>query len=268
MSESYCMKSCSECGICSGCRTKVYSDRCEIARCCREKDFSSCGSCENAHSCETRRCRDMMPQACHEDQRNSSALQRVREKASLLEKGTRLIFWLTIVNVVVNLVQAIPAMKSAFTLLDFTVTAAILYGYFRMKEVHPGFATVAGLQVAVLVIDVAGTLLMGESGAGLLGIVTLVCAILTLRFRCFAFAEALEDISKDMSAKWISQWTVYLMSMCCFAGGLVVLLIPVIRFVGILAILAGAGMLFFVTIREIVYLRQTEQVCGNFVYFG
>ena len=64
MSESYCMKSCTECARegCPGCRAGAFVQQCEIVKCCRVTMHESCETCTNRSFCGKWRGWDQMPQ--------------------------------------------------------------------------------------------------------------------------------------------------------------------------------------------------------------
>lgn len=69
MAETYCGKSCLECGQkdvlnCPGCKAgpgKQYGGDCELAKCCRSKGHQECSTCGFNGNCGTLRSKDRMP---------------------------------------------------------------------------------------------------------------------------------------------------------------------------------------------------------------
>ena len=207
----------------------------------------------------------MMPRAYHSDWRDAKDLQENRDKAEVLAKWTRLIFWCYIINLAVSLLDFIPMLRTVGGALDTVMMLVIVYGYFRMREADPRFVTVAVLGLGVLAIGGTERLLPEESGLGLLlGLVTIVCAIIQVRVKCTVFSELLAKISQQMSEKWYTQWTLTLTYLCILLGSVLVLFVPVLGLLGILAIIVAIGLAVFTVIREYVCLYRTAAVCASY----
>ena len=273
MAESYCLKSCAECGRegCPGCKAGAFTWQCEIVKCCKEKNHESCESCTRGIYCPTRTSRDQMPEKIFAMQRREAELAvKYRGDAAVLAKWVAVIFWSMIAMNVVDLIGLLAAFVGAVRWVDLAGTAAALlvtfWGYYNLRGVDDRFGSVAALQLAVYGITMLlEAFIPGESA--LKTIVQLGCGIVGIvvwKIRCETFRDALSGISRDLSEKWENQWKLYKLSLWLTFGGLLVCIIPVIGLVGLLAVLGGVGVLLFVTIREYVYLWQTAKTCDFF----
>ena len=273
MAESYCLKSCTECGRegCSGCRAGAFAGQCEIVKCCKEKNHESCESCTRGIYCPTWKSRDQMPEKVFAMQRREAELAvKYRGDVAVLAKWVAVIFWSMIAMNVVDLIGLLAAFVGAVRWVDLAGTAAALlvtfWGYYNLRGVDDRFGSIAVLQLAVYGITMLlEAFIPGESV--LKTIVQLGCGIVGIvvwKIRCETFRDALSGISRDLSEKWENQWKLYKLSLWVTFGGLLVCIIPVIGLVGLLAVLGGVGVLLFVTIREYVYLWQTAKTCDFF----
>lgn len=269
MAESYCLKSCAECGQCSGCRGGAYAARCDIAKCCREKNHESCESCTRASFCSVRNGRDKMPGKLHDqDRREAELRQAYREKAAVLAKWTRIIFWCMIAANVVGifglLTEFVPIFRWFHLAGSVVLGLAVACCFFRMQEADEGFHTVAVLMLIAYGIDAAvAVFLPGESVLKtIVDILAAVLGIVVMKRKTASFRDALSGISRELSEKWQKQWELYKISLFIMGGG--VLLSPFIGVFVLVPIFAGLGVLLFVTIREYVYLWQTAVGCEAF----
>ena len=273
MAESYCLKSCAECGRegCPGCRAGAFAEQCEIRKCCRDKMHESCETCTNRSFCGKWRGRDQMPQkAIYMKSREEVQAEKSRVAAVALAKWVAVIFWSMIAMNVVDLIGLLAAFVGAVRWVDLAGTAAALlvtfWAYYNLRGVDDRFGSIAVLQLAVYGITMLlEAFIPGESV--LKTIVQLGCGIVGIvvwKTRCETFRDTLSGISRELSEKWENQWKLYKLSLWLTFGGLLVCIIPVIGLVGLLAVLVGVGVLLFVTIREYVYLWQTAKTCDFF----
>lgn len=273
MAESYCLKSCAECGRegCPGCMAGAFTWQCEIVKCCKEKSHESCESCTRASYCPTRTSRIQMPEKVFAMQRREAELAvKYRGNAAVLAKWVAVIFWSMIAVNVVDLIGLLSAFADVVRWVDLigTVAAlvAIFWGYYNLRGIDDRFGTVAALQLATYgITTLLEVFVPGENA--LKTIVQLGCGIVGIvvwKTRCETFQDTLRGISRELSEKWENQWKLYKLSLWLTFGGLLVCIIPVVGLVGLLAVLGGVGVLLFVSIREYVYLWQTAKTCDFF----
>ena len=267
MSESYCMKSCAECGRCTGCRAGTYASRCEIAKCCREKNHENCESCTMGHTCPTRRGRDNMPGTLlYREHREAERLTAQRTSAGVMAKWVWIIFWCGIAALVVGLFgfleKAVPAIRWVELGARAVLNLVIAYGYWRMKDVCDGFKTYAILSLISQAITVVHTTLQEGPVRTLIAIPVIIIVLIAYRTQYLAFHEALSGVDEEMSDKWLRQWNLFKISLLAMGVGLLFSII--LSLLGLVIILGGIGVLLFVMIREYVYLYQTAQICRGF----
>ena len=267
MAESYCLKSCAECGQCTGCRAGTYASRCEIAKCCREKNHENCDSCTRASFCPTRSGRDMMPQKIHDrDRREAERLAAKRATASVMGKWVWIIFWCIIAVNVVGLLEflaeSVPVLGWVELAAETALFLVIAYGYWQMKDIDVGFRTYAILSVISYVLStVAGCMQEGPLRTVLL-IPMIIIGLIAFRIQYLAFRDALSGIDEEMSEKWLKQWNLLKISLLLTFGGLLACVILSVW--GLAIPFAGMGILLFVVIRQYVFLYQTAQICRGF----
>lgn len=265
MTESYCLKSCTECGQCSGCRTGVYGAECEIAKCCKKTGHESCETCTRGAGCSTKWSRDRMPGLIHDKERRDAELREYyRKKVGLLVQWLPLVFWGMVVNMAFGLVYGvIEAIEPIAFPLELIVSAVCLltmaFGYWRLNEADEQFRFAAIYHVLALVLNVAESYLPEKSVlASILGIVIGAIGIAVTFKTCAAFRDVMYGIDNQMAEKWDNQRTLY--KYCCI--GLVALLVLVwIPLIGVLAVYAVLFFMVFLSIREIVYVYQTMNLC-------
>ena len=267
MSESYCLKSCADCGKCSGCRSGAYAARCDIAKCCREKNHENCDSCTRGITCPTRSVRDMMPQKIHDqDRREAERLAAKRANAGVMAKWVSIIFWCTIAAIAVGLLsfleKAVPAFRWVELGARTVLNLVIAYGYWRMKDVCDGFKTYAILALITHGLSSVHTALQEGPLRTAITIPVFIVCVITFRMQYLTFRDALSGIDADMSEKWLKQWNLLKISLLLTFGGLLACVILSVW--GLVIPLAGMGILLFVVIREYVYLYQTAQICRYF----
>ena len=267
MSESYCLKSCAECGKCTGCRSGAYAARCDIAKCCREKNHENCDSCTRGITCPTRSTRDMMPQKIHDQhRREAERLAAKRLNAGVMAKWVSIIFWCAIAAIAVGLLsfleKAMPAIRWVELAARAGLNLVVVYGYWRMKDVDDGFRTYAILALITHGLSSVHTALQEGPLRTAITIPVFIVCVITFRMQYLTFRDALSGIDADMSEKWLKQWNLLKISLLLTFGGLLACVILSVW--GLVIPLAGMGILLFVVIREYVYLYQTAQICRYF----
>ena len=273
MAESYCLKSCTECARegCPGCKEGAFTWQCEIIKCCKATNHESCDGCTRELYCPTRTSRAQMPQKVFDMQRREAELAlKYRGDAAVMVRWVTWIFWSMIAMNVVDLLGLLKTWVPVMQWVDLAFTLVLLGVTFRafysLRGVDDRFGSVAVLETAAYAITTAIELLLpGESV--LKAIVQLACAvvgIIAIKRKCETFQDTLSGISRDMSRKWENQWKLYKISLWMAFGGLLFCIVPVIGLLGLLAVIGGAGIVVFVSIREYVYLWQTAKACEVF----
>ena len=268
MAESYCLKSCSECGRegCPGCKAGAFTWQCEIVKCCKEKNHESCESCTRGIYCPTRTSRDQMPEKVFAMQRREAELvEKYRGDAALMAKWVKTIFWCVIVSYGIGLLDFIPGLSGMITLARLPFAAVACWCFFRMKPVDELFGTVAWLEVAVAVLSAMESVFQERKAAAfLLSLAGLICGLLLIKLKCETFRDALSGIDREMSEKWENQWKLYKIGLCILLGCVLLAFIPVLGILAAIAIFVAVALLIFAAFREYVYLWQTAKTCENF----
>lgn len=271
MSESYCMKPCSECGGCSGCRAGAYSARCDIAKCCKEKGHLSCESCTRSGGCPTRLSRDRIPELLQEKERKAAqVLQEQKQRICVMKAWLPLIFGALVTNNVVSLVlglfdylDTLPTVATLEELLSVGLTLVAGFGFWKLQEADEGFHFVAVFFGISSVFRFAYLFLPGE---GVLNtVLTLLFAavgVISMRSEYLSFQSALSGSHQELSEKWEKQWTQTVCSLAAFGVSLLIsLLIPLL---GVVVLLCSLAFIIFLSIRHLVYLYQTMDFCREY----
>ena len=268
MAESYCLKSCAECGRegCAGCKAGAFTWQCEIVKCCKAKSHESCKSCTRGIYCPTWSSRDQMPEKVFEKQRREAELvERRRADAAILAKWVETLFLCVIVSFVIGLLDFIPALSGVITLIRLPLAVAAGWCFFRLKPVDEVFGLVAWLEIAVAVFSAMESFLEERpTAAFLLGLAGLICGLFLIKLKCVTFRDALSGIDREMSEKWENQWILYKISLFVLLGCVLLAFIPVLGILAAIAIFVAVALLIFVAFREYVYLWQTVKVCDEF----
>ena len=267
MLESYCLKSCADCGKCTGCRSGAYVARCDIAKCCREKNHENCDSCTRGITCPTRSTRDRMPQKIHDqDRREAERLAAKRANAGVMAKWVSTIFWCGIAAIAVGLLsfleKGMPAIRWVELGARAVLNLVIAYGYWQMKDVDDGFRTYAILALITHGLSSVHTALQEGPLRTAITIPVFIVCVITFRMQYLTFRDALSGIDGGMAYKWLRQWNLFKISLLAMGAGLLFSII--LSLLGLVIILGGIGVLLFVMIREYVYLYQTAQICRSF----
>lgn len=281
MWETYCGKRCTECAYaeelsCPGCKTDGYSPmaaQCAIATCCRSRSHETCETCTARENCPSLNGKDANPEAILQKlaelrQRKQAEAEaearrkaQLRETAAVIGKWAWLIFWLLIATMVIGLFGEIQALAIPAALLSVVLSAAVGVIYLtRLSAVHDGFriASLRGFIAAAT--SLLGLFVTDGSAAyTLLTLLLLIPSLVGMYYEINAFAEVLEDVDRELSAKWRNLWKTYKICMGVTFGSLVLMLLaPVLA---ALAMLGGALGMVVTAILEYVYLYRTAQVC-------
>ena len=269
MSESYCMKPCSECGGCSGCRAGEYSAQCDIAKCCREKWHLSCESCTRCGGCPTRLSRDRMPGMIQERERKAAqVLQGQKQRVRIMNTWLPMIFGALIANFVVGLLLGLFD-TDAITMLDMIrgiVNACLIFaagfGFWKLQEVDDGFYFVAICHWLTAVYDLLVLFLLEEGTLNkILTLLLAVVSVVSMRSEYLGFRDALSGIHQELSEKWEKQWTQMVYALALLVVSFLLLLIPLL---GVIVLLVGLIFFIFLLIRNMVYLYQTMEFCREY----
>ncbi len=261
MTETYCGKSCQECGYraetgCRGCREQA-SLECKLAHCCREKGHESCQSCTFHTQCGMYKGKDTAPQFRVAKKKAELEHQEfLKQRGAFLSKWIWVLFWLFIpTNIASVMIQWVPALEVPGYILDFG--CSVVYGVILLK-IASQEAGYRWAGVLVLVTSVLDTGIQFIPYEGLIVAVTVASAVLSI-FSCYyefnAHADVLEGLDNDLSEQWRKLWK-------WMMGAVIAMVIGVIFAVvilGLLVMAAAAIAILVISILKLVYLYRTAQ---------
>lgn len=282
MAETYCGKSCADCGRkevlnCPGCMDgpgKSWDEPCELAKCCRDKGHEECQTCNFHVTCGTLRGRDTMPEVrLRQREREVRKREALAKNAPLLGQWLWLWFWLQIVGILFafmsneTVVGVFPVLYWPGQIFNLLISAGIAYSLFQLAEAEPRYRTAA---ICGIVGVVSGLVTMAVTrGSGeaptwtmLYTIPAMVIGLVGDYNQYQANAAVLRDADPALSEKWLKLWNWYIgMTLGLFACLLVLMLIPGLGLFLFIADLIG---LVVVGIVELVYLYRTANLFREF----
>lgn len=273
MAETYCGKSCAECvqkesEHCPGCKMgpgrHLYGN-CNLAGCARSKGHETCASCSLKGHCGTWNGRYSMP-----DYRRKKAETEARRKAAIsgravvLRKWLPLLFWLTIAQMVAELVTEIELLAALhMPALILSAVISVAYGVvlILLTSQEEKYRT-AGICVLIggCISGITALVTAGGSVPNWITMLTVLSAVAALvgEYNLYlAHSVVLQDVDDELSEKWCKLWK---WSIGFNLGSLgCVLLTAISAFLGAIALIAvGIGMIV-VGILAIVYLYRTAE---------
>jgi hypothetical protein len=275
----YCGKDCQTCGCreeinCGGCLSQQKD--CIIAQCCVEKGHENCGTCGFRGECYKLRSKDNMPsyiqrqrQIAEANERREAAraaeAQRRQEelvrRAPVVAKWLGVMFWLTIVTIVINLVGKIPSLALACEIMSTACSFVVVWALLQLKEEDSRYRTAAICTAVSLLVGVALTLISGggETPGWTLAL-SLPAAVVSLvgtYNKCMAHSSVVGGVDSALGEKWEKIWKWQIIALGSLAGSIVLLLIaPVL---GALVAMAAAIATLVVSIMEMVALYQSAE---------
>lgn len=213
-----------------------------------------------------------------EEYKRDLARRRVK-KAEMMGKWVMVLFWLQIVAIVGNvlsddLFEAIPPVYFLGSLISFGIMVANSIILIRLKEVEDWFGK-AGICYLVSGCSGIVIVLLALGGAEVLGtLLSFVMTIVGLRGNydeCTGYEVALQDVDKNLSEQWSTQWMLELICILSTLGvSLLTLIGAAFLSTGVLIVcaillLAIAIASLVVGIRRLVYLHRTAVCFQNYV---
>lgn len=213
-----------------------------------------------------------------EEYKRDLARRKVK-KAEMMGKWVMVLFWLQIVAIVGNvlsddLFEAIPPIYFLGSLISFGIMIANSIILIRLKEVEDWFGK-AGICYLVSGCSGIVIVLLTLGGADVLGtLLSFAMAIVELRGNydeCTGYEVALQDVDKNLSEQWSTQWMMELICILSMLGvSLLTLLGAAFLSMGVLIVcaillLAVAIAFLVVGIRRLVYLHRTAVCFQNYV---
>ena len=277
MAETYCGKSCGECTQrevlnCPGCKAgpgRQLGGDCELAKCVRTKGHETCDTCAFKGTCGTRMGMGHMPETRLRNREREIAQQAaVAERAVELGKWLRILFFVIMFGIVVNIVTndtvgvRAPGMVLIGKILSFAVSLACGLIYIRLREQNERYRTVGILTIAAAILSPLVNVLTGDSMEILVALLLVFgyggLGLYSTYQEYTAHAEVLAGADDALAEKWCKLWTWEIVLLGVIIGGLfLMLLIPTL---GALMALGGTIGEVVVAIMRIVYLHKTGVV--------
>lgn len=261
MSETYCGKSCQECGYraetsCRGCLEEA-SRECKLALCCRQKGHTTCASCTYNTQCGMYRGRDTAPQYRLAQKKAVLEYQQsLREKGTVMSKWLWVLFWLFVPHAIAYVLSEWVA-PLQFVGQLVVVACSIIYALVLLKlaSQERGYQTAGILTLIVAVINIP--LLLTDNAMAIVA-VNAVLSIVDL-FSCYyeynAHADVLEGLDNELSEKWRKLWKWMIGATIALVVGVIFTIIVI----GALVVLAAAIAILVISILKLVYLYRSAQ---------
>lgn len=261
MAETYCGKSCQECGYraetgCRGCLEQA-SRECKLAHCCREKGHESCQSCTFHTQCGVYRGKDTAPQFRLAQKKSVLEYQQeMKRKGTYMAKWLWMLFWIFIPNAIAGVIELlIPDWQMFGQLL--AVTCTVGYGVLLLKLAgeEEKYRIAGVLNLALALFNVGVTFVLRGGGGVMMSGMVAVLAMPGYYYEFNAHADVLEGADNELSEKWRKLWKWMRDATITMVIGLILTLI----LIGVLLVLAGAIAILVISILKLVYLYRTAQ---------
>ena len=277
MEETYCGKTCAECGRrdelnCPGCKTgpgKPYDGDCILAKCTRGKGHETCETCIYSSTCGTLRGREGMPdQRIRKIEAEKQRKAMLVKRAEVMGKWLWIMFWLMIgANVPALLsndyfAQHLPGLYLAGAICGLLFNLACCLILLKLGREYDGYR-VAGILFLVgsVISALRGTITWVNPDANGLVLLSLPAAVANIAAtyqEYIAHSAVLNGVDDVLSEKWGALWRWYIR---CYLGmiGCVVLMIfaPVL---GAILLIADVIAMLVMSIMKIVYLYRTAKI--------
>lgn len=263
MNETYCGKSCQECGYraetgCRGCREEA-SRECRLARCCREKGHETCNSCTYNTQCGMYQGKDTAPQ--YRLAKKKAELEHqafLKQRGTFLAKWMWVLFWLFIPAQVASIMtEWIPGLETAGNILSFACTAVYGLVLLKMSSQEQGYRTAGVLTLVVGILSLV-TIAANQLHVFLILTVSVLNAVVVMFSYYYEFnahADVLEGVDSELSEQWRKLWKWMLGATIALVIGLLFTLI----LIGALVVLAALIAILVISILKLVYLFRTAQ---------
>lgn len=256
MIKTYCGKTCEQCqdkqlGYCIGCtidseKEKGKSNSCNVARCCVEKQHSSCWKCGDRSFCTT-------------------YFGVISPYASMLGKWIFILLLLIVPSLVASvmtsdsMVSLIPSIELPGIIVG--IVSELIYGLVLLKLATANSSyKMAGILYIVVQIIAIGCYVIEEVSiwSTVLSLVMAVVALISEYCEINAHSAVLTDIDDDLAAKWNCLWYWNIAMITALIIG--TLLIFVMAALGVLLVLASVIMSIVIGILKLVYLYRTANM--------
>lgn len=270
--ETYCGKQCEYCVDkaelnCPGCKAVSGSERqrdCEIAACCRSKEYASCASCNMSVGCGRQLGRNAVP-ALRKQKLAEAAAHReelIRRSDAVADRLIPL-FWLVIPTVIAMVltsdfvVGALPAVLLPGLILRTAV--ALICGMMLLRlSVEERRYLLAGLcALGTAILSVVYIFIpFGQTGtATLVSVAVLIVGLVGENREYTAHSRVLRELDEGLALRWRVLWKWYATAGLGTLAGLVV--IAVAPLLGGTIVIVCTVMTVVVGVKKLLYLRRT-----------
>ena len=253
MADTYCGKTCGQCiekqnNKCVGCISETEggkSNKCQVARCCKDLHHSSCWKCGKRESCVT----------LHSEK---------TPEASFLGSGIGMLFATMIVSVIASFLtldmtlEVMPKLEVPGFVIS--VVVAVIYAIILLilAQINNSYqiAGTCGMVTQVLVVI---SFIMGEKSVvgTIVVIVALIVSLIAAYNEFDAHACVLNDIDDDLAGKWRTLWNLTISVILARICGIVLLFI--FASLGAWLVLMSVFGSIVVDILKFVYLYNTSK---------
>ena len=276
MAETYCGKSCADCGVreqlaCPGCKlgpAQRFQCTCELGKCCQEKHHETCDSCNASGRCGLYRSRERMPEyRIKRMQLDAQQAESAAKRAPFLGKWLWLLFWLIVPSILANLgSQDVIAGWSPTLYWGATglgLLCEIAYGIIllRLSPEEPYYKT-AGISCLVIVAISLLIPILAQSAltrllAVIINIALLILGIVRTYYELHGHAAVTDGTNNELSERWRELWKWMLgSSVAVIASILLMLLIPLM---GSIALIVSTIVVLLAGIAKLVLLYRTAK---------
>ena len=277
MAETYCGKTCAECGRkeelnCPGCKTgpgRSIGGDCILAKCARGKGHETCESCIYSNTCGTLMGKNGIPdQRIRKIEVEKQHKEMLSKRAKVLGKWLWIVFWLTIAANVPALLsndyfaQYLPGLYITGEVVGLLFNLAYALILLNLRHEYDGYR-VAGILFLIgsVISALRGVIICMNpeaSGLVLLSLPATVLNLVATYQEYTAHSAVLVGVDDVLSEKWGALWRWYIR---CYLGmiGCVVLMIfaPVLAAILLIAVVIA---LVVMSIIKVVYLYRTAKV--------
>lgn len=278
---TYCGKSCDQCGhkevlACPGCKAgpgKRYMEKCEIAKCARERNTNACEHCRNFYVCATIRRKAKIPAIRLEQLKQENAKkERIQRVAPVGAKWFLILFWLSIVLEVCGILSSdfmpdIPALSLSIMILQVIALSVCGCIQLYLSKFESRFR-IAGSFIIIAALFSLAMWSLGEweplkNWTPFLAIPAFICTLLSRYHEYTACADLVYEACEDTHDSWLMLRKFYFgVRLGVLACILLLMIAPVLALLGIIVcyiMMLVTTVMYFVCIRRTISAFRSYQ---------
>ena len=274
MSETYCGKTCAECGRreelnCPGCKAgpgRPYDGDCILAKCTRKKGHETCETCIYSNTCGTLRGRESMPdQRIRKMEADKQHKAMLVKRAEVMGKWLWILFWLVVPGVIAGVLGSDLFAESASGLYMagqiIGVFCSLAYGLIllKLRGESDGYR-IAGICTLIACVLSACASLAGKAAvlATFLTIPAGILGLVATYHEYISHSAVLVGIDDELSEKWGALWRWEIGCYGALVGG--TLLVAIAPVLGLIVMFAAATGLLVLGILKLIYVYRTAKI--------